>query len=337
MDKKTTSVVLLSGFLGTGKTTFLLNILDEVSKQGINAAILLNELGDVHVEGQQMNKSIPTAELLGGCICCTSKGDLTGELHQLVVDYHPDLIIVESTGVAHPFETIDAITELSLYMPIKLCDVITLVDSKQFLLAYGGRKSETSRLMKEQIACASRLVLNKMDLLEADEAMLIEQYIRDWNKAAVLHKTVRAKLDSWAWLTQVINEDYHTELKQGVDEADHYCNHEHGEACTHHSHHHVMSYTHYFQNAINSDQFELWLKQLPENIYRAKGIVSFSDIPSRFLFQFAYRETDFVKITPQGEVLDVAVFIGEHFDKQWLIGQLEALEQQGKLEQTENE
>lgn len=332
MDKKVTPVVLLSGFLGTGKTTFLLNILDEVNKKGLNPAVLLNELGDVHVEGQQINKNIPTAELLGGCICCTSKGDLTGELHQLVTQYNPDLIIVESTGVAHPFETIDAITELSLYMPIQLSDVITLVDSKQFLLAYGGRKTETSRLMKEQIICASRLVINKIDLLEADEVMNIEQYIRDWNKVAVIHKTVRAQLESWEWLDNIITTDYNRDLKQGLEQTDHQCDHVHGEACTHHSHHHVMSYTHYFSNAVNSERYEQWLKQLPDNIYRAKGIVSFSDIPSRFLFQFAYRETDFMKITPQGEVLDVAVFIGEHFDKEWLVEQLEQLEQQGKME-----
>jgi len=327
MNKKIIPIVLLSGFLGTGKTTLLLNILEQAQNKGLQPAILLNEIGEVHVEGERINKSIPTAELLGGCICCTSKGDLTGELHQLVVDYSPDFIIVESTGVAHPFETIEAITELSLYSPIRLCEVITIVDSKQFLLAYSGRKNETSRLMREQIACASKLILNKMDLLDAEQKMILDHYIRDWNKVARLDKVTRAQLTDWSWLDSLIDESYEKPKHLDSNMAAHECEHEHGESCSHHSHSHVMSYTHYWKNVIHSEAFEAWLKQLPQNIYRAKGIVTFSDTPSRYLFQFAYRETDFIKITPQGEVLDVAVFIGEHFDKYWLIKELEQLEQ----------
>lgn len=328
MNKKVIPIVLLSGFLGTGKTTFLLNILEQINKVGMKPAILLNEIGEVHVEGERINKNIPTAELLGGCICCTSKGDLTGELHQLVVDHQPDLIIVESTGVAHPFETIEAITELSLYSPISLSEVITIVDSKQFLLAYGGKKSETNRLMKEQIACASRLILNKLDLLQADEQLLLDHYIRDWNKVAVIEKAIQASLSSWDWLEHILNGQYDKSAYiTGMDNNHHDCQHDDGKACHHHTHNHVMSYTYYWKKAIDSERFEVWLKSLPSNIYRAKGIVTFSDTTSRFMFQFAYRETDFIKITPQGEVLDVAVFIGEHFDKDWLIHELERLEQ----------
>lgn len=81
----------------------------------------------------------------------------------------------------------------------------------------------------------------------------------------------------------------------------------------HASHDHVMAYTHYFQNPVNSEEFERFVKELPRDVYRAKGIVTFTDTSSRFLFQYAYREADFMRITPQGEVPDVAVFIGEHF------------------------
>lgn len=328
MSIKAVPVILLSGFLGTGKTTFLLNILEQVNKKGLKPAVLLNEIGDVHVEGQRINKSIPTAELLGGCICCTSKGDLTGELHQLVVEHKPDLILVESTGIAHPLETIDAITELSLYSPIRLCDVITVVDSKQFLHTYSGKKTESARLMKEQIACASRLILNKLDLITVEDQLMLDHYIRDWNKSAQVHKAVQAQLNSWSWLEEVMADSYNLEAHGEAEKDSHSCHHEHGEACAHPSHHHVMSYTYYWRKPIHSEVFERWLKQLPQNIYRAKGIVTFSDLPSRYLFQFAYRETDFIPITPQGKVLDVAVFIGEHFDKTWLIRELERLEQQ---------
>jgi G3E family GTPase len=84
--------------------------------------------------------------------------------------------------------------------------------------------------------------------------------------------------------------------------------------------------------AVDSEKFEAFLKQLPDHVYRAKGIVSFSDTASRFLFQYAYRETDFIRITPQGDVNDVAVFIGEHFSKEMVLEELLKLEHQESTE-----
>ena len=89
-----------------------------------------------------------------------------------------------------------------------------------------------------------------------------------------------------------------------------------------------MAYTHYFKRPVNSEEFEQFVKELPRDVYRAKGIVTFNDTSSRFLFQYAYREADFMKITPQGEVPDVAVFIGEHFSSSELRTRL--LEMEGR-------
>ncbi|MMZ67618.1 hypothetical protein D1872_302170 [compost metagenome] len=100
----------------------------------------------------------------------------------------------------------------------------------------------------------------------------------------------------------------------------------------HHSHDHVTVYTHYFTGPVDSVEFENFISELPREIYRGKGILSFSDTASRFLFQYAYREADYLKITPQGEVPDVVVFIGEHFDKTKLAETLSALE--GRTDQT---
>lgn len=87
-----------------------------------------------------------------------------------------------------------------------------------------------------------------------------------------------------------------------------------------------MSYTYYFSHPVNSVEFEQLIAGLPRDVYRAKGILTFSDTNSRFLFQYAFRESDFMKITPQGQVPDVVVFIGEHFQKSLLREQLEQLE-----------
>ncbi|MNW53000.1 hypothetical protein D3C74_305410 [compost metagenome] len=77
---------------------------------------------------------------------------------------------------------------------------------------------------------------------------------------------------------------------------------------------------------MDSEDFERFIAELPREVYRGKGVLRFTDTASRFLFQYAYREADYLKVTPQGNVPDVAVFIGEHFDRNVIAQQLKELE-----------
>lgn len=77
-------VYILSGFLGSGKTTLLQRLLDHWKLQGLRPAVIMNELGEVNLDGLLVEQSVPMAEMLGGCICCTSRGDLSTELTTLV-------------------------------------------------------------------------------------------------------------------------------------------------------------------------------------------------------------------------------------------------------------
>lgn len=322
---KNVPIYLLSGFLGSGKTTLLTEMIEKAQEAGLVPAVLMNELGEVNLDGQLIKKDVAMAEVLGGCICCSMKGDLSLELNQLMKEYSPDLIIVESTGAAHPMESIDAITETSMYQHVHLKEVITVVDSGHVLARFKQTKDATFRLMKDQIACGSIVLINKVDVLEPEQLVELQQLLREWNLHATFITTDHCKLDDWSWLLE--NDQYedseHIESYALSYDANHDMKHEVDE----HDHSHVMAYTHYWRNKPDSERFEQWLSQLPEQIYRAKGIVSFRDIPSRFLFQYAYKESDFMRIDPQGEVHDVAVFIGEHFDKKWLQDQLLLLEE----------
>jgi len=340
--QKNVPIYLLSGFLGSGKTTLLTQIVEKAQAAGLTPAVLMNELGEVNFDGQLVKKDVAMAEVLGGCICCSMRGDLSLELNQLLDQYSPDLIIVESTGAAHPMETIDAITETSMYKHVKLQSVITIVDGEHLLDRSKLVKDATYRLMQDQIRCGSLIVLNKSDRLDPEKVVEAEQTLRDLNEHADIITTDHCQLNNWQWLlegTQVAQPQLLQALGQQVssnndDELDEQqlkevdlsdVEHKHHHEHSHHSH--VMAYTHYWKGKPHSEQFEQWLANLPANIYRAKGIVTFRDVPSRYLFQFAYRESDFMRVDPQGEVHDVAVFIGEHFDREWLIKQLAMLEE----------
>ena len=322
--EQTLPVYILSGFLGSGKTTLLQRLLDHWKTQGLRPAVIMNELGEVNLDGLLVEQSVPMAEMLGGCICCTSRGDLSTELTTLVKKESPDVVIIEATGAANPLEIVDAVTETSLYQQVELKGLITVVDAAHLLELYRSQQGATYRLMQEQIRCASVLILNKTDRVSAEEAEEISMVLRKWNAYAEILPAVRCELAPEALLGNLGG--VHTGDREGAEAEDMRSGQAGQEGQLHASHDHVMAYTHYFKNPVNSEAFEQFVKDLPRDVYRAKGIVTFNDTSSRFLFQYAYRESDFMKITPQGEVPGVAVFIGEHFSSSGLRTELLRLE-----------
>ncbi|MBT2293384.1 GTP-binding protein [Paenibacillus albidus] len=326
-------VYILSGFLGSGKTTLLQRLLEHFKQQGKRPAVVMNELGEVNLDGLLVEQTVPMAEMLGGCICCSIRGDLSTELATLIKKESPDVVIIEATGAANPLEIVDGVTETSLYQKVELKSLITIVDASHLLGLHRAQQGATYRLMQEQIRCASVLILNKMDQVSNEEAEEVTAVLHKWNAYAEVMPAVRCEIEPEVLLAhaggilsggQLEGEEGNIEVGNELAEGEHGGN-THGGG-THHTHDHVMAYTHYFKRPVNSEEFEQFVKELPRDVYRAKGIVTFNDTSSRFLFQFAYREADFMKITPQGEVPDVAVFIGEHFSSGELRSKLLQLE-----------
>ncbi|AWB44394.1 GTP-binding protein [Paenibacillus sp. CAA11] len=336
-----TPVYILSGFLGSGKTTLLQRLLDYWKGHGLRPAVIMNEIGEVNLDGLLVREEVPMAELLNGCICCSIREDLGVEMAELIQAEAPDLIIIEATGAANPLEILDSVTETALYLRLDVKPLITVVDSAQLLELHRSQQGSTFRLMQEQIRAASILIQNKRDLISEDDVLELDSLLQRWNPFAVQLPAIRCQIDPAELLDLAAGTDSTTSIgyyghshgpdcgcnSQGLgkdgDQPHHAHSHNHG---VHASHEHVMVYTHYFQKAINSERFEQLIRELPREIYRGKGVLQFSDTASRYLFQYAYRETDFLKITPQGEVQDVVVFIGEHFDKGLLAAQLQAIE-----------
>lgn len=341
MMEQVIPVYILSGFLGSGKTTLLQRLLDHWKEQGLRPAVVMNEMGEVNLDGLLVEQTVPMAELLGGCICCSIRGDLSTELATLIKKESPDVVVIEATGAANPLEIVDGVTEISLYQKVELKSLITVVDAAHLLELYRAQQGSTYRLMQEQIRCASVLILNKMDRVTAEEVEEITTVLRKWNLYADILPAVRCEVNTEGLLQvaggvltdtqleeaekELISSEAHREddSKSLEEEED-----QHTTGGTHASHDHVMAYTHYFKRPVNSEEFEQFVKELPRDVYRAKGIVTFNDTSSRFLFQYAYREADFMKITPQGEVPDVAVFIGEHFSSSKL--RMKLLEIEGR-------
>lgn len=192
----TTPVYILSGFLGSGKTTLLQHMIQEWKALGKTPAVIMNEIGDVNLDGMMVDQDVAMAELLSGCICCSIRADLSMELYNLMETEKPDVIIIEASGVANPIEILDAVTETSLYNRMELKNLITVVDAAHLWELYQEQKGKTYRLMQEQIRCASVLILNKSDRVDAETITKLEGILRGWNAYAPIHTTVRCEVPS---------------------------------------------------------------------------------------------------------------------------------------------
>ncbi|MFN0224035.1 CobW family GTP-binding protein [Paenibacillus sp. KR2-11] len=348
MTSRAVPVHILSGFLGSGKTTLLTRAIEYYQLSGLKPAVLMNELGDVNLDGLLVDEEVPMTEMLGGCICCTIRGDLGMELKQLIDEHEPDVVFVECTGAANPVEMLDGITDASMLTRVELKSLVTVVDAGQLLERSRTPKSRTYKLMQDQIRCATRIILNKADLVTPQELLDAESLLRELSGVAPITAAVKCETDlSLFRADQGSVKERHgaasadrggdSGAEQGCSHShdpshrhDEHCGHAHGPdgggGHAHHSHDHVMVHTHYFRSPVDSEAFEALIGRLPQEIFRAKGILRFSDTVSPFLFQYAYREMDLMKIAPKEELPSVAVFIGEHFDKRVLEAELNALE-----------
>jgi len=346
-ENRAVQVYVLSGFLGSGKTTLLQKLLEGSKAKGWRTAVLMNEAGDVNLDGELVQADVPMTELLGGCICCSVKSDLGVSLLELVQAHRPDVIWIESTGVAQPLEMMDAVTDASMYTRLELRGLITVVDARHLLDRLRLGAGKTLRLMREQIRGASLLLLSKTDLVAAEEAEEVREQLREWNPSAAIADIVRGETESDLMEmlpgiadrgSELYDHREHQEQHEHHGDHEHHMNrelHEHHEPHAHHSHtdgpnsgtshshaphshaprlhDHVHVLTYYPGRPFASGEFERFLRELPDSVYRAKGIVTFTDTATRYLFQFAYRESDFLPITPQKAVPDVVVLIGEDF------------------------
>jgi G3E family GTPase len=184
-------VTVLTGFLGAGKTTLLNRILTE--QHGKKLAVIENEFGEVGVDNQLVISSDEELfEMNNGCICCTVRGDLIRILGRLMKRKDRlDGILIETTGLADPGPVAQTFfTDDEMRTRFRLDSIVTVVDAKHVLLHLDDADEA-----QKQIAFADVIVLNKTDLVAADDLDRLEARIHKMNAAAKIHRTQNAAID----------------------------------------------------------------------------------------------------------------------------------------------
>ena len=119
---------ILCGSLGAGKTSLLMRLLEFWNSQGHKVGVLMNEAGEVSIDGPRAGTiADQVLNLAGGCICCDTKDDLAWSITQLVQDYQSTLIVLECSGMADPAEVVDAVTDAYVSRIAKLERILALL------------------------------------------------------------------------------------------------------------------------------------------------------------------------------------------------------------------
>ncbi|KIL48852.1 cobalamin biosynthesis protein [Jeotgalibacillus alimentarius] len=297
-------VYLLSGFLGSGKTTLLKNLLQYEKKSGRKPAVLMNEAGKVSIDSEEVDRDVPLAELLDGCICCTIQDKLESQLQQLLFDGGFDTLIIETTGVAHPVEVVDSVLSPLFADRFEFKGILTTVDVMQWE-SRENLSVQALQLLREQIRFSSLVLLNKIDLISESRIPFILNELQSITSSKIL-MTQHAKIN-FAELESISTVDYDGASNIRADKELN-----------------LNVLVHTFSNPVERTLFEDWMRKVSSTVYRMKGFVPFKNEKYPSLVQYSYGmplyfEQD-MKMPPN------FVVIGENLNVEQISKELERLE-----------
>ena len=278
MTKKEVPVLLLTGYLGSGKTTLVNHILS--NRRGIKFAVIVNDIGEVNIDASLIQKGGVVDEkddslvaLQNGCICCTLKMNLVEQIYDLMRSERFDYIVIEASGICEPepiAQTICSIPQLGeeyrRYGLCRLDSVVTVVDALRLQDEFGCGDSLTrsnideediENLIISQIEFCNMILLNKASEVSPEERERIKAVIRTLQPEAEIIECDYADVDldllvnthrfsysrvatSAGWIREIEKSEEEIEEDNHCHghHHDHDDDHECDEHCHEHHHHH---------------------------------------------------------------------------------------------------
>lgn len=276
MSKKETPVLLLTGYLGSGKTTLVNYILS--NKKGIRFAVIVNDIGEINIDADLIQKGGVVGKkdeslvaLQNGCICCTLKMDLIEQLNDIMKMGRFDYIVIEASGICEPepiARTISSIPNMELqyskYGIPRLDCIVTVVDALRMKDEFGCGDNlyrdniddeDIENLVIQQIEFCNIVVLNKVSDVNPAELERIRQIVKKLQPDAKIIECDYAKIDleniintnmfdynkisgSAGWIKIIEGRDEEHEEHHKHEEHHEHEEHEHEEHGHHHHHHH---------------------------------------------------------------------------------------------------
>jgi G3E family GTPase len=298
--------MIVTGFFGAGKTTFINQLLSQ--NKGVKIGLIENEFGDVSIDAKLISDYQPESilELNNGCICCTIFNEFSLALQELVKKHdHLEQLIIETTGIADPGPIIEPFYhDLDLIRLFELNGTICLVDSVNF------QKQITGLEQQKQIILSDMIILNKVSSVDSRQLALIRKKLASLNQTATVTETDFARLESlYLYVLQPqLQEEFAGRIRKPF-----YYEPEIGD---------FHSFTIRFGGLINEERFREWFTYFAslhkKEIFRIKGIINFENDPMIAIVQSVGGMSSITEgsiINPYEPLENILVFIGKEISK----------------------
>ncbi len=269
-------VTILTGFLGSGKTTLLNHILR--SGHGLKVAVIVNDFGDISIDDKLVSRRAQNiVELANGCVCCSMQGDLLRAIRQVTDgSRNIDYILLETSGLSDPLPVAASILNNGPDNAVRLDGIVTLVDAMNF-----DDNLEHAEVAFSQLVNTDLILINKIDLVEEHIPELIQQGIKKINRSARMLACVNGNVDPCLLLDVRLSG-----LKQNGDMIP--ATEDESPEGGRHQGHGLSEFDNISFESLKPfelEPFRVFIADIPENVYRGKGILNIAGDDFRRIFQ----------------------------------------------------
>lgn len=287
-------LIILSGFLGAGKTSYLNHFIEYQASRNAFVAIIQNEIGAKGLDSRLLGQHYAVTEMDEGCVCCTLAGNLKLALAEIVSGFQPDFVVVETTGLANPANFLSEISELE--EQLDFCSITTLVDASQ-----GLQPIKKYAVAREQLMLADAIILNKIDQTSIEQLGELVAGIQALNPLAEIFETSHGDCSP----AQVYGVNFAGQLRL-PDRAKHV-----GVSGQTHQEHGISSLLLNLQQPLDRHNFLSAAAEFPAEILRVKGILQFRDEEGPLVYQYVPGSQALSPATETDSGERFLVFIGE--------------------------
>ncbi len=292
--------VVVTGFLGSGKTNFIQNYIEYETQANHFVGIIQNEIGQTGLDSKLLDYDYSMVEIDEGCVCCSLSSQLRVGVLSLLEKSSPDVILLETTGVANPFNLLSEIEELKDLIEFE--SIVTVVDAvnyKQYIEEY--------LIFKDQIRAADIIILNKIDLVEKKELEDITKSLQNYNRCAYVLEASHCDINP------CLVSNY---AKLVTSSSSHIASEFTEETPLFRTHliDHLSSQKQELTNPIDREQFVKYLQAIDNDIVRIKGFVTFTGSNKQYLIQCVNKIFDIIELEENNKRENFLIYIGKNME-----------------------